>query len=163
MELLAQVSASTSALKSSQVVVLPSACNSVAPHVAAAAPSGMLAPEFGIHWPTPSQLHLSLPAHPGFTPHGPPPLDMLRGGELGWVLGPGRVSNWYDHPLAITVEPELQADVDVPVTRAMLVVRPRMEAISVDDVHLIAFRKAYPGRECELVYTHTRWVGVESP
>jgi len=54
------------------------------------------------------------------------------------------------------MEPEL-GDPDAPaVTRPMLVVRPRKEPIPADYVHQVAFRRAYPDRECELVYTHMR-------
>eukprot|EP00967_Tisochrysis_lutea_P101571 scaffold152523_cov19-Tisochrysis_lutea.AAC.1 len=79
-------------------------------------------------------IQVLLPAHLGYGTG--PPLGVLRGGRLGWVLGQDRVTNWYDHPLDITLEPRMQEDADAPVvTTNMLVVRPRKDVIIADKVH----------------------------
>eukprot|EP00200_Dunaliella_tertiolecta_P006306 CAMPEP_0202355414 /NCGR_PEP_ID=MMETSP1126-20121109/10320_1 /ASSEMBLY_ACC=CAM_ASM_000457 /TAXON_ID=3047 /ORGANISM="Dunaliella tertiolecta, Strain CCMP1320" /LENGTH=984 /DNA_ID=CAMNT_0048948029 /DNA_START=163 /DNA_END=3117 /DNA_ORIENTATION=- len=160
-ELLAKLPARNSPLQQSQLVVLASACNSVSPATACATPCGSPAADYGIHWPDPDLLQVLLPAHLGYGTG--PPLGVLRGGRLGWVLGQDRVTNWYDHPLDITLEPRMQEDADAPVvTTNMLVVRPRKDVIIADKVHQVTFRPAYPARECELQYTHTRPVTIKA-
>lgn len=167
---MARMPARAKPLERHQLIVFTSACNSNVPAEAAAAAGPYnLAAEYGTSWAagTPGQLIVQLPAHPDFPQLAEDgasdrtvKLGIAKGGKLGWVLGEGRVSNWYDHPLEITVEPKVDpSEPDGPVeTRHMLVVRPRKEPMQMDYVHTITFRRAYPGGEAELVYEHPRWV-----
>lgn len=165
-DLKAKVPDHTSPLQAHQAIIYTSAANSnVDAAAAAAAGPYAVAPEYGASWTSPGTLTLHLPTHPDFAATPAPdavkqmPLGLVKGGRLGWVLGQGRVSNWYDHPLEILMDPQLRPDEpDVPaVTRYMLVVRPPKEPMQADYVHTVSFRKEYPDGEAELVYEHTRW------
>ncbi|KAL6756657.1 hypothetical protein V8C86DRAFT_2644588 [Haematococcus lacustris] len=147
------------ALRQHQVVVLMSAYNSNVDAAAAKGSGYQLAPEYGVKWASPSQLEVTVPTHPGFGGHPGAALTAVQGGVLGWTLGPGRVANWYDHPVELLMEPRVNmADPDAAVeTRGLLVVRPaKTPLLNVDHVHTISFRREYPDGEVELVYTHTR-------
>lgn len=150
-------------LEEQQLVMQLSAYNNdVGAAAAASSVACKLAAGYGVAWTSPAQLELLAPAHPDYLEPGatrPTPLVMgvVKGGKLGWVLGEGRVSNWYDHPLEVDVDPKL--DIDDPdnlvETQHMLVVRPRKPPpVLVDHVHTVSFARSYPGGEPELVYTH---------
>ena len=145
-------------LQQHQLVVLPSACDSTE----SSAPSTT---GFGVSWPSSDQLAVVTPAHPDFDQGkggaGVLPVGVALRGELGWVLGEGKVSNWYDWPLAIKPEPKVTDDLDAPVTtQPMLAVRPRKEIVLIDEVHKVSFRNEYNGNEQELVCVYPRCVCV---
>jgi len=170
-ELRAELPHRCTPLEAHQVTVLSSAYNTVPDAAARASAAGRLAPDFGISWSpaTVSELRARIPMHPDVAsssslPRGQPDVvGVVRGGRLGWVLGEGRVSGWYDHPVEICMDPQLTGDPDAPATtRAMLASRPPKEPLTdVDHMHTVSFRRSYPDGEMQLVYEHDRPIVVE--
>lgn len=117
-----------------------------------------LAPQYGCQWVSPGTLSVRIPIHLDHAQPGTA-VGVVKGGKLGWILGEGKVSNWYDHPLEINMDPIIHAEDPDGMfeCRHMLVVRPKKEPLTnVDHVHTISFRREYPDGEVTLVYTHPR-------